>query len=70
MSLESKNFHSFVATLDSFSEIEHCSRVTGETCLIMKINVKDSDHLQRFIDRLAKHGNPSTQVILSDIITA
>ncbi|GAA0711800.1 Lrp/AsnC family transcriptional regulator [Aquimarina litoralis] len=69
MSLESKNFHSFVEIMKDYPEIEHCSRVTGENCLIMKINVKDSGHLQKFIDRLAKHGNPSTQVILSDLIT-
>ncbi|WP_299218102.1 Lrp/AsnC family transcriptional regulator [uncultured Aquimarina sp.] len=69
MSLESKNFHNFISIIDSFEEVEHCSRVTGENCLIMKITVRDSEHLQEVIDKLAKHGNPSTQVILSDIIT-
>ncbi|WP_298310584.1 Lrp/AsnC family transcriptional regulator [uncultured Aquimarina sp.] len=69
MSLESKNFHNFISIIDRFEEVEHCSRVTGENCLIMKIIVRDSEHLQEVIDKLAKHGNPSTQVILSDIIT-
>ncbi|AXT52426.1 Lrp/AsnC family transcriptional regulator [Aquimarina sp. BL5] len=69
MSLESKNFHNFISIIDRFEEVEHCSRVTGENCLIMKIIVRDSEHLQEVIDKLAEHGNPSTQVILSDIIT-
>ncbi|GAA3519459.1 hypothetical protein GCM10022393_37070 [Aquimarina addita] len=68
MSIDSKHFHHFMDTLESFPEIEQCSRVTGENCLIIKVVVKDSDHLQEVIDRLTPYGNPSTQVILSDII--
>ena len=68
ISLSNINFKPFIKELESFSELEHCSRVTGNDCLIMRFNLKDSKHLEEIIDRLAKFGNPSTMVILSDVI--
>ncbi|MCX2679887.1 Lrp/AsnC family transcriptional regulator [Galbibacter sp. EGI 63066] len=62
------NFNPFVKALENFPELEHCSRVTGKDCLIMRFNLRDSEHLEEVINRLAKFGDPSTLVILSDII--
>lgn len=50
-----------------FPEIVECNRVTGKDCLLMKIVVKDSDHLEQLVDRLIPHGMPSTSIVLSNI---
>lgn len=68
ISLNNINFKPFINELDNFPELEHCSRVTGKDCLIMRFNLRDSQHLEEIIDHLARFGNPSTLVILSDVI--
>lgn len=68
ISLNSNNFSTFLNSLCEFPEVVQCSRVTGNDCLIMKCNLMDSAHLETVIDRLAKFGNPTTLVVLSDII--
>lgn len=68
ISINSSNFSTFLNSLSEFPEVTQCSRVTGNDCLIMKCNLMDSSHLEKVIDRLAKYGNPTTLVVLSDII--
>ncbi len=68
ISLRNIYFKSFIKELENFPELEHCSRVTGKDCLIMRFNLRDSEHLEDVIDHLAKFGDPSTLVILSDLI--
>lgn len=68
LGLNGYNFNAFMEALKSFPEIIHCSRVTGQDCLVMKVNLKDSNHLEQMINKLSKYGNPTTLVVLSDII--
>ena len=66
--LGSQKYKQFIDVLPSFPEIVECSRVTGKDCLIMKVHLRDSKHLEEVIDRLAHYGNPSTFVVLSEVI--
>jgi Lrp/AsnC family leucine-responsive transcriptional regulator len=68
ISLRNIDFKPFIKELENLSELEHCSRITGKDCLIMRFNLRDSQHLEEIIDHLAKFGDPSTLVILSDVI--
>jgi Lrp/AsnC family transcriptional regulator, leucine-responsive regulatory protein len=68
ISLSNTNYKPFVNSLSNFPEMVQCSRVTGKDCLIMKFHLKDSSHLEKLIDKLAVHGNPSTLIVLSEII--
>ncbi len=61
------NFSSFLDTLDQYPEMEECTRVTGKDCLLMKFHLIDSAHLEEVIDRLAKHGEPTTLLILNEV---
>ena len=69
LGLNGHNYKAFMEALKAFPEIIHCSRVTGQDCLVMKVYLKDSTHLEQIIDKLSKYGNPSTLVVLSDLIS-
>ncbi|RKS53173.1 AsnC family transcriptional regulator [Gillisia mitskevichiae] len=65
--LFSGKLESFMAALDSFPEIKRAIRITGSHNIHMKVVLKDQLHLQRFIDMLIKYGEPTTQLILSEL---
>ncbi len=58
----------FLKTINKFPEIVDCSMITGKDCLIMKVILRDNSHLENLIDRLCKFGNPTTSIVLSDIL--
>lgn len=62
-------FKVFLNILEKFPEIMECSRVTGKDCLIMKVIVKDSEHLEELVDRLIPYGVPSTSIVLSNVVS-
>lgn len=70
MSVNRINFQSFTDALDAdaYPEMVECTRVTGKDCLIMKFYVKDSKHLEEVINRLAQHGDPTTLLILNELM--
>lgn len=47
------NRESLVGVLAGFSEILECFTVTGDNDAIMKVLVRDQEHLKQFIERLA-----------------
>lgn len=59
----------FLNSIKNFPEIVECSRVTGNACLIMKVLLKDNEHLEDLIDRLIPYGVPSTSIVLSNVIS-
>lgn len=67
LSFKDDGFRVFLNVMEKFPEIIECSRVTGKDCLIMKVIIKDSKHLENLVDRLIPYGIPSTSIILSDI---
>lgn len=66
--VQKTNHATFVSYIKEFPEVIQCSRVTGKDCLIMKCALKDSSHLANVIDRLAVYGDPTTLVVLSEVI--
>lgn len=69
MSFLGNGYNGFIRSLKEFPEITECSRVTGNSCLIMKVVLKDQLHLEGLIDRLIPFGSPSTSLILSDLLS-
>lgn len=55
----------FLKEVNQFPEIMECHRITGNNCLIMKLNLRDSAHLEEIIDKLLFYGDPSTSIVLS-----
>ncbi|WP_103068113.1 Lrp/AsnC family transcriptional regulator [Aquimarina sediminis] len=68
MSVSRVNFQPFIDSLKSYPEMVECSRVTGKDCLIMKFHVKDSQHLEKVINRLTQFGDPTTLLILNELL--
>lgn len=57
----------FCEQLKDFPEINEVFRITGPQNIIMKVVLVDQLHLQQFIDRLLVYGEPTTNLILSDL---
>ena len=47
------------------AEVVECHRITGEDCYLMKLHVRDVDHLEEVIDRFAPFGQTTTSVVQS-----
>lgn len=69
ISFKDNGYKLFINNIKDFPEIIECSRITGKDCLIMKLVLKDSSHLEEVIDKLCPYGNPSTSVVLSDVVS-
>ncbi len=62
-------YKKFVNVIHEFPEIVDCSRITGIDCLMMKVILVDSTHLETLVDKLTLYGNPSTSIVLSNIVS-
>tara|TARA_B100001123_G_C14879129_1_gene855225 strand:- start:77 stop:523 length:447 start_codon:yes stop_codon:yes gene_type:complete len=69
MSFKDNGYKLFLNHIKEFPEIIECSRITGKDCLIMKLVLKDSSHLEEIVDKLCFYGTPSTSVVLSDVVS-
>lgn len=58
----------FLATVQSFTEVLNCYRITGNENIVMEVVLTNQKHLEHFIDQLIKYGEPRTQIVLSNII--
>jgi Lrp/AsnC family leucine-responsive transcriptional regulator len=65
--LFSGKLQQFCGQLKDFPEISEVFRITGPQNIIMKVVLVDQLHLQQFIDRLLVYGEPTTNLILSDL---
>lgn len=54
-----------VEVLKSTPEVLEAFRTTGEACYLARIAVRDVEHLQTVVDRLAFYGNTNTSLIVS-----
>lgn len=59
----------FMKAINSFPEIKEAYRITGPQNIHMRVVLKDQLHLQQFIDKLVKYGDPTTHLILSELET-
>ena len=51
-------------------EVVECHRITGDDCYLMKMHVRDVDHLEQVIDRFAIFGQTTTSIIQSSPVSA
>jgi len=47
------------------AEVVECHRMTGEDCYLMKLHVRDVEHLEEVIDRFTPYGQTTTSVLQS-----
>jgi Lrp/AsnC family leucine-responsive transcriptional regulator len=47
------------------AEVVECHRITGEDCFLMKLHVRDVEHLERVIDIFAQFGQTTTSIVQS-----
>ncbi|MDF3933363.1 Lrp/AsnC family transcriptional regulator [Pseudomonas citronellolis] len=62
------NDHRGALQLERLTEIPQvidCYRVTGESCVMLRVTVADTAELERLIDQLAQHGASKTSLVLS-----
>jgi Lrp/AsnC family leucine-responsive transcriptional regulator len=46
-------------------EITECQRVTGDDCFVMRLHVRDVEHLEEVIDRFTPFGQTTTSIVQS-----
>ena len=49
----------------SMPQVTECHRVTGEDCFVLKLHVKEIEHLDRVLDKLLAHGQTTTSIVQS-----
>ncbi|MEO0339054.1 MAG: Lrp/AsnC family transcriptional regulator [Bacteroidota bacterium] len=59
---------SFYKILTAYPEVEQCYRVTGDECIIMKVNLRDNAHLLDFINRVSAYGFPKSSIIIEKLV--
>jgi Lrp/AsnC family leucine-responsive transcriptional regulator len=46
-------------------EVTECVRVTGEDCFVMRLHVRDVEHLEELIDGFVLYGQTTTSIVQS-----
>ncbi len=46
-------------------EVTECQRVTGDDCFVMKLHVRDVQHLEEVLDRFTPYGRTTTSIVQS-----
>jgi Lrp/AsnC family leucine-responsive transcriptional regulator len=46
-------------------EVAECNRITGEDCYLMKLHVRDVEHLEEVIDSFAVYGQTTSSIMQS-----
>jgi Lrp/AsnC family leucine-responsive transcriptional regulator len=51
-------------------EVVECNRITGDDCFIMRLHVRDVDHLEEVIDLFTVYGQTTTSIVQSSPVPA
>ena len=51
-------------------EVVECLRITGDDCFLMKLHLRDVEHLEEVIDRFVPYGQTTTSVVQSSPVPA
>ena len=51
-------------------EVVECHRITGEDCFVMKLHLRDVEHMEEVIDRFLLHGQTTTSIVQSSPVAA
>ncbi len=57
------------ASTQAIPEVLECYRVTGSDSLIMKVMAASVEHLELLIDRISEHGQLTTSIVLSTVLS-
>ena len=68
LKLNFSKIEAFNKILKTFNEIEFGYRVTGEDCLIMKVNLRDNTHLLNFINKISVYGFTKSNIIIEQLV--
>lgn len=68
MSVPPAEHEAFLALTGSQRAVLQCFHVTGSYSYILKVSCRDMNELEALINRLQKHGQTSTQIILSTLL--
>jgi Lrp/AsnC family leucine-responsive transcriptional regulator len=58
----------FMKKVESFKEVIHCYRITGNENIVMEVVLNDQRHLEKFIDQLITYGETKTHIVLSHLV--
>jgi Lrp/AsnC family transcriptional regulator, leucine-responsive regulatory protein len=51
-------------------EVVECHRITGEDCFVMKLHLRDVEHMEEVIDRFLLYGQTTTSIVQSSPVAA
>jgi len=51
-------------------EVVECSRITGDDCYLMRVHLRDVEHMEEVIDRFAVYGQTTTSIVQSSPVAA
>lgn len=60
-----EKFHELIKVTPEISE---CHKLTGNDCLLIRANVKDTEHLEKLNGILSHYGELTTSLVLSSIV--
>lgn len=58
----------FLTLIKTMPEIAECHKITGNDCLLLRANIKNTKHLDGLTTKLVQYGELTTSLILSSII--
>ena len=51
-------------------EVVECNRITGDDCYLMRVHLRDVEHMEEVIDRFAVYGQTTTSIVQSSPVAA
>jgi Lrp/AsnC family transcriptional regulator, leucine-responsive regulatory protein len=51
-------------------EVVECHRITGEDCFVMKLHLRDVEHMEEVIDHFLLYGQTTTSIVQSSPVPA
>ena len=51
-------------------EVVECNRITGDDCYLMRLHLRDVEHMEEVIDRFAIYGQTTTSIVQSSPVAA
>jgi Lrp/AsnC family transcriptional regulator, leucine-responsive regulatory protein len=51
-------------------EVVECNRITGDDCYLMRVHLRDVEHMEELIDRFAIYGQTTTSIVQSSPVAA
>jgi Lrp/AsnC family leucine-responsive transcriptional regulator len=66
----SHQHHKVVELAQQAAEVVQCDRVTGEDCYLMRLHLRDVEHLSEVLDRFLPFGETTTSIVQASPVPA